>query len=124
MASIFDGDWRSLIITNGNPGDDPAFHIEVDPTNNKLEPKSKHGEKFIRGQVGRGVFDHIIIREDDPKAVYKGILLVSGATSIISGLRNLNPQILFDLEREGNLTEKELRNLFQQEQEVWIATKP
>lgn len=128
MANIFDGDWRSLIIKNGSPDTDDVFHIEVDttdPSNLKLEPKSKHNEKPITGRVAKGrVFDHIIIREEDPKAVYKGILLVNGATMIISGLQNLKPQALIELKRDGNLTVEELLKLFDQEQEIWIATKP
>jgi hypothetical protein len=125
MAHIFDGDWRSLIVQNGSPKNDDVFHLEVDPTSFKLV-NSTHNGKGIEGQAGRGkVFDHIIIREaGPPKVVYKGILLVNGATSVISGLQNLNPNIAFELESEGNLTEKELLNFFEQEQEIWIATKP
>ena len=125
MASIFDGDWRSLIIRNGSPDNDNVFHIVVNPANNQLEPNSTHNGVAISGTVGRGnVFDHILIRETNPRRNYKGILLVNGATMIISGLQNLNPQRLDELDKGGKFSEKEIRKLFDQEQEIWIATKP
>lgn len=123
MANIFDGDWSSSIVPNGDERRDGTFHIEVDPQNNKLEPLSNHNGRPITGRVGRGSrFNAIIINEENPRVRYKGSLIVDGASSIISGFQDLNPDGL--LKSEAGDSEKSDPEFFDQLQEVWVATKP
>lgn len=125
MAHILDGDWRSSIVKNGNPQNDGVFHIEVDTSNGKLEPKSKHGDKAIKGGVGKGsAFHSIRIIKESEQIEYRGVLIVDGATKIICGFQNLDPDAFLSLIKRAEENPREKKALFDQIQEIWVATKP
>jgi len=124
MAHILDGDWRSFQIIDGNPMNDDGFHLEIDPASGDIKQGSRHGALDITGDVVQGsVYHRIFIQQvGPPKRNYKGILVLNGPNMMICGLLNLNPQFL--LEKGKVLTERELVKFFDQEQEIWVATKP
>lgn len=123
MAHILDGEWRSFQINDGDPMNDDGFHLQLDPTGN-IMPGSKHGTFDITGDAHQGtVFHRIFISQaGPPKRHYLGIVVLNGPNMMICGLLNLNPQFL--LEKGKDLTERELVKFFDQEQEIWVATKP
>ena len=124
MAHILDGDWRSFQIKDGDPTNDEGFHLEIDPASGDIKQGSKHGALDITGDAHQGsVFHRIFIKQaGPPKRNYLGILVLNGPSMMICGLLNLNPQFL--LEKEKVLTDREFFALFEQEQEIWVATKP
>lgn len=129
MASIFDGPWRSSIVPSGNDRPDGTFHIEVD-AQNRLVNSTHHLEngdiRSISGEVIRGTrFHSILIDEFTPARVrYKGSLTVeNGPPFMVSGLQDLDPEGAACDEAAG-LTGDARTALFDQLQEVWVATKP
>jgi hypothetical protein len=127
MAHIFEGRWRSSVVKNGVPTPDDPFDLLVDEGSGQIKPGSKQGADDVRGAAGQaGPFHHIKIDVPIPntpqfKRKYKGFLLVNGPQLIIVGVANLNPDFF---EGKSDFKKGEIFNFFDQQQEVWIATKP
>ena len=122
MPHILAGDWRSFVVENGTPRPDQSFHLEINDAGQVLAG-STHGGAAVKGTASpaNSEFHHIFIDKPAPRKKYRGFLLVSGPQLILVGVINRNP--LLDGLEEGLTTDK-IANLFDQQQEVWIATKP
>jgi hypothetical protein len=121
MAHILAGKWRSSIIKNGQPTDDAEFDLKINEGNGLIEQGSKHGNADVEGQASTGASTrhHIKINHKQaPGSKFKGFLLVNGPQLIMVGVANLNPTAFVG---EGGL---DPNAFFDQEQEIWIATKP
>lgn len=119
MAHTLTGVWKSFIVRNGNPVPDDQFDLRVNEGNGHLEAGSKHGTADITGGGSPGASQrhHIQIDQAVPAKKFKGFLLVNGPQLVMVGVANLNP----DAVPEGDV---DPTAFFDQQQEIWIATKP
>ena len=88
-----------------------------------IQGGSTHGGAAVTGEgsSATATFHHIKIRKETPKKRYRGFLLVNGPQLVLVGVINRNPQI----DADGLAgTPDEVADFFDQQQEVWIATKP
>jgi hypothetical protein len=122
MAHFMDGDWRSFVSRDGNAADDKLFHLEIDPASGILTANSRHDGTLITGQVIRGGhFHHVFFNKGTARA-YRGILVMNGPTMMLCGHVILNSVGV--AAGASSMSEDEVMSLFQQVNEVWIATKP
>jgi hypothetical protein len=122
MSHFMQGDWRSFVVRNGDPREDQSFHLVINDAG-LIQGGSTHGANAVTGNVVQGpAFHQIFIDKATPRKKYKGVLLVNGPQMIICGVANLDPVVNF--EGKGDLKEDDIFNFFDQQQEVWIATKP
>jgi hypothetical protein len=142
MAHILDGDWRSTIFNRrGEPLPDDRFHLVIDETTGEIKSGSTHeGHPVTGGVTPGGEHHHIIEVTNHRNHLYKGILIVNvhapgGGFMLLCGARRLNAPmqtadrrtVVGDSERERggkNDSAKESFELFDQEQIIWVATKP
>lgn len=120
MAHILAGKWKSFIVKNGNPTPDGEFDLKITEGNGHVEQGSKHGNADVTGNASPGASDkhHIKLDQTNPASKFKGFLLVNGPQLVMVGVANLNPDAFAG---EGGLDPDAF---FDQEQEIWIATKP
>lgn len=128
MPHILQGDWRSFVIQNGNPTNDQTFHLVINEANGDLEAGSTHAGAAVTGKAAPGASQtqHIKIEKATPKKKYRGFLLVNGPQLIMVGVANLNPTDAMTeaINNKNDFSPDELAAFFDQQQEVWIATKP
>ncbi len=136
MPQTFEGDWRSILIPDtGGPIDNLQFHLHVDPTN-RLLPSSTHLGGAITGDVTD--YSITIIETFTPTSsiTYVGNLcgevraggrlhlMVCGVATLVT-LVPLDEETIAAAEKFPVLRDMLERNsLFDQIQEIWVATKP
>jgi hypothetical protein len=124
MAHILTGDWRTFVVKNGTPTNDDPFKLVLND-DGEFQAGTSHGGKPITGGASKAnaIAHHIQIRRDEaPKRRYRGFLLVNGPQLVIVGVANLNPAA--DADGLAGMSSDEIADFFDQQQEVWIATKP
>ncbi|HSE18960.1 MAG TPA: hypothetical protein VLB46_18010 [Pyrinomonadaceae bacterium] len=128
MAHVLSGDWRSFVIQNGAPTNDQTFHLVINEANGVIQAGSTHGGAAVTGQAAPGASptQHIKIDKAVPKKKYRGYLLVNGPQLMLVGVANLNPTdaLTEAIKNKDDFSPDELAAFFDQQQEVWIATKP
>ena len=122
MAHILTGDWRTFVVKNGTPTDDDPLKLVLNDAG-AFQAGTAHGGKPITGGASpaNAAVQHIQIRKDEPKKRYRGFLLVNGPQLVLVGVANLNPT---DADGLAGMSADEVADFFDQQQEVWIATKP
>jgi hypothetical protein len=123
MSHILAGDWRSFVVQNGLPAPDQTFHLNINEGSGAIEAGSTHGGATVTGKAspGNSPVHHIGIDKQTPNKKYRGYLLVNGPQLMLVGFLNRDPDM--DTLTEG-ATPDDIANFFQQQQDVWIATKP
>jgi hypothetical protein len=125
MPHILAGDWKSFVVSSvtGTPGPDEGFHLNINEASGLIEAGSTHGTGAVNGNAspGNSAFHTIKINKPAPFKKYRGFLLVNGPQMILVGFVNRDPGMV-NL-KEGS-TAEDRANFFDQQQEVWIATKP
>ena len=128
MAHILAGEWRSFVVNgqNGTPEGDQKFNLNINEASGLIEAGSTHGNGpnpvTVTGKASPGNAPFHNIRIDRPDAKkYRGYLLVNGPQLMLVGFLNRAPGN--DGLPEG-ATAEEVADFFDQQQEVWIATKP
>lgn len=128
MTHILSGDWRSFVVMNGTPTNDQTFHLVINEADGVLQAGSTHAGAAVTGTAapGASTTQHIKINKQTPKKKYRGFLLVNGPQLIMVGVANLNPTdaLTGAINKRNDFTPDEIDALFDQQQEVWIATKP
>jgi hypothetical protein len=129
MPHVFADNFSSTIIreSDGEPLPDDAFHIEVNEATEELRvPQSTHHNRPITSGRVRG--NHHIELVDDRGNVYKGRLIVNiplpnnSSLKVICGRRRLNVGDARTAAVKG--TDRQAPELLDQENAIWIATKP
>lgn len=124
MAHFLSGEWRSFVVngTNGVPGGDDKFILNIND-GGMIDPgTSSHGAKPVSGKATSNQSHHSI-KIDKPSETkrYRGYLLVNGPQMLLVGFINRDPD---DAAPPEGASEEEIASFFDQQQEVWIATKP
>lgn len=137
MAHDFDGPWSSFTIDcNGKKKNDGKFEFTIDEQTNKIKAGGKHkpptgGETDVTGEakVQSVDFKRIIIERGED--VYEGILVPGNGNNLVCGYLNLAGD---DIDRREDDTADETkgaeegrsrsRRRANQEQAIWVATKP
>lgn len=138
MAHILDGDWTSTIFRDdGEIRPDSTFHLEVNEEDGTLRiPQSKHeGQPLHSGRVlPRNHIRMINHRGNE----YQGILVVdvplpgNSSLKVMCGRRRLNVIRFEDTktgdaakaERDAVRRDEDRKAFVDQENQVWVGTKP
>jgi hypothetical protein len=124
MAHILAGEWRSFVVSSqtGEPGGDKKFILKINEASGLIEAGSTHDGAAVEGKAspGNAPFHNIKIDKPSGPKKYRGYLLVNGPQLMLVGFVNRDPG---GPPPEG-LSADETTAFFDQQQEVWIATKP
>jgi hypothetical protein len=127
MAHVLDGSWSSATIDeNGDPEKEGKFDLSIDEKTGKIKSGSKHtdptgAETEVTGQAKGGKFQRITIERGSH--TYQGILNPKD-DKMLNGLLNLDG-VEFDRREDDSADEtKRGKREQQQEQAIWVATKP
>ncbi len=124
MAHILSGEWRSFVVNSvtGEPQGDQRFILNINEGTGEIDPgTSSHGGSSVSGSAtSNGGFHNIKINKAAGPKKYRGYLLVNGPQLMLVGFVDRTPA---GPPPEG-ASDEEIASFFNQQQEVWIATKP
>ena len=125
MAHILAGRWRSSVVSSqtGEPGGDGEFVLNINEGTGVIEGGSTHAGATVTGRAsaGNAPFHNIKIDKASGPKKYRGYLLVNGPQLMLVGFLDRNPG---GGPPPDGFSAEETASFFDQQQEVWIATKP
>ena len=140
MTHILDGDWSMFV--GADPGglnrdDQGSIHLEIDEGTGKLKSGSNQNGRPLRGKVEKhGQLHKIAFSNDESPRTYEGVFVAVVASglerkAVMAGRIRLNfvlPNDALAAEADCGPERKDERekdsDRFDQEQAIWVATKP